>query len=303
MLTMWRNVSAVRRALLAAGAGMVVLGAIAAAVMLHPFPPANYGYARADVVFRDCATCPDMLPLPAGAYRMGEEGGRRRAVLVALGLARSERRQITINYAFAVSRTEITFAQWDACVMEGGCNAYTPSDEGWGRDERPVINVSWDDAQAYVTWLSARTGQSYRLLSDAEWEYAARAGHDRAYAWGRYPSHERANFGGPECPPCTGLSQGSDVWVQTAPVAQFAANGFGLYDMHGNVYEWVQDCSVYDAPPPGDGSPVNTEGCATRVIRGGAWYSNAYRIRTAYTAFAEHGHRANVIGFRVARAL
>lgn len=300
---MLAKLTTVQKAVVIASAVAITLAVLVAALLLHPFAPANYGDLRQDAVFRDCDDCPEMMRLPAGSYRMGEEGSRRRAVLAALGLARSERRSITIAYDLAVGRTEVTFAQWEACVAAGGCNAYAPADESWGRDDRPVINVSWDDAQAYVRWLSARTGHAYRLLSSAEWEYAARAGHDVTYAWGRYANHDHANYGGPECPPCTGMVSARDQWLNTAPVAQFAPNGFGLFDMHGNVYEWVQDCSAYDSPPPNDGAAVETAGCETRVIRGGAWYSNAYRIRAAYTAFNEHDARSNVIGFRVARTL
>ena len=140
---------------------------------------------------------------------------------------------VTIARPFAVGRYEVTFDEWDACVAEGGCNGYKPSDEGWGRGRRPVINVSWDDAQAYVTWLSKKTGKSYRLLSGAEYEYAMRAGTQTVYPWGDTIGTNNAN-----CHSC------GSQWdaKQTAPVGSFAANGFGLYDMVGNVREWTEDC-------------------------------------------------------------
>ena len=117
-------------------------------------------------------------------------------------------------------------------MSAGGCS-HRPDDEGWGRSRRPVIYVSWDDAQSYVGWLSSQTGASYRLLSESEWEYAARAGSSTAYSWGNQIGSGRANCGGDDC---------GDQWDKTAPVGSFSPNAYGLHDMHGNLWEWVQDC-------------------------------------------------------------
>jgi len=267
-------------------------------------PPPGYGDERADAVFQDCPECPEMAPLAPGSYRMGMEDGRRAYLMAALGLAPSARKDVTISYAFAVSRHEITFDQWDACLADGGCGGYAPPDEGWGRGDRPIIHVSWQDAQAYVRWLSERTGQSYRLLTEAEWEYAARGGVGTAYAWGDGADPQWANYGEPECPPCTGRVEGADEWLNTAPVGSFPANAFGLFDMSGNVYEWVQDCSAEPLPrEPVDGSAYEADTCENRVMRGGAWYSDPHRVRSAYRAYNTPDRRDPVIGFRVARAL
>jgi formylglycine-generating enzyme required for sulfatase activity len=183
---------------------------------------------------------------------------------------------------FEVGRYEVTFAQWDACVAGGGCNGYRPNDEGWGRGNRPVINVSWNDAQAYVQWLSQSTGQRYRLLNAAEWEYAARAGTTTNFWWGDQD---------PVCDP--GARNGAQSYSctpnRTLPVGSFQPNGFGLYDVHGNVYEWVEDCH--------DGS------CSSRVLRGGAWFVAPQGLRLAFRNWNLPTYRFNSIGFRVARTV
>src|SRR5262249_50892071 len=164
----------------------------------------------------------------------------------------------------------VTFDEWDACVQDGGCRGYAPADQGWGRGRRPVINVSWDDAKAYVTWLSGKTGRSYRLPSEAEREYVTRAGTTTPFWWGSSISLREANYngtvayaGGP-----TGESRQG-----TVPVDSFEPNPWGLYQVHGNVFEWVEDCwqaGYADAPP--DGSARTPAGCQDRVIRGGSWH-------------------------------
>jgi formylglycine-generating enzyme required for sulfatase activity len=160
--------------------------------------------------------------------------------------------EVTIERNFAIGKFEITFDQWDACQSEGACPDVT-SDEGWGRERRPVINVSWDDARQYVRWLSRRTGQAYSLPAEAQWEYAARANAKTAYAWGDSVGDNRAN-----CKKC-GSEWGGK---QTASVGSFAPNGFGLHDVHGNVWEWVEDCwhSSY-RKAPNDGSAWTTGSC------------------------------------------
>jgi hypothetical protein len=183
---------------------------------------------------------------------------------------------------FEVGRYEVTFAQWDECVAAGGCNGYRPDDQGWGRGNRPVTNVSWNDAQAYVQWLSSQTGERYRLLTEAEWEYAARAGTTTNFSWGDQDpvcdqsAGNGANFGG-----CTD--------DRTRPVGSFQPNGFGLYDVHGNVWEWVEDCY--------DGS------CSSRVIRGGSWANGPGWLRSPFRLWSYPGENDNVVGFRVARTV
>ena len=233
--------------------------------------------------FRDCAECPEMVVVPAGSYRMGEEG---------------QQHEVTIAAPFAVGKYEVTFAQWDACARDGGCprSPDIADDSGWGRGQRPVINVSWDDAQRYLRWLSGKTNEPYRLLSESEWEYTARAGTQTAYSWGDEIGVGRAN--------CDGCGSRWDD-RQTAPVGSFAANPWGLHDMHGNVWEWVEDCwnNSY-AGSPRDGSAWRSGTCAERVLRGGSWnYSPSY-LRAAFRIRSTSGDRSYlVLGFRVARTL
>ena len=202
--------------------------------------------------FRDCPECPELVVVPGG----------------------------TIGRAFAVGVYEVTFGEWDACVSGGGCGGYRPEDEGWGRGRRPVINVSWEDAKAYVGWLSRKTGEEYRLLSESEWEYVARAGTSTDYWWGDGIGRNRAN--------CDGCGSRWDNW-QTAPVGSFSANGFGLYDVHGNVWEWVEDCWKGN--------------CGRRVLRGGSWNYIPSYLRSAYRYRNSSGYRNFNFGFRVARTL
>ena len=178
-----------------------------------------------------------------------------------------ERPQHTVTVAkpFALAKFEVTFADWDACVTGGGCNGYKPNDQHWERGERPVINASWDDAQAYVAWLSAVTAKTYRVLSEAEYEYAARAGTTTAYPWG-----DEIKLAGRVMANCNGCG-GPWANLKTAPVGAFPPNKFGLYDMVGNVYEWTEDCghgNYFDAPS--DGSPWLEAGggdCGNRIAR------------------------------------
>ena len=203
-------------------------------------------------------------------------------------------RRVRIDYRFAVGVYEVTFAEWYACMDAGGCGSYVPDDMRWGRGNRPVINVSWDDAQSYVSWLSARTGKTYRLLSESEWEYVARAGTETAYSWGDSIGVNRAN-----CEGCG--SQWDDK--MTAPVGSFAANVWGVYDMHGNVWEWVQDCynDSYEGAPT-DGSAWTSEDCSERVLRGGSAKSVPSYLRSARRLSHTTGSRYRDLGFRVARS-
>jgi formylglycine-generating enzyme required for sulfatase activity len=193
-----------------------------------------------------------------------------------------------------LSRFDVTFAQWDACAAAGGCRR-RPDDAGWGRGWQPVINVSWDDAQQYVAWLSRKTGRGYRLLSEAEWEYAARAGSHARFWWGNSASRGEA-----DCNDCGSAWDGQ----RPAPVGRFGANPFGLYDMHGNVAEWVQDCyrGGYRGAPT-DGTP--RPDCSSddeRIVRGGAWDDDSGAARAAARDSAAADHYDNRTGFRVARS-
>jgi formylglycine-generating enzyme required for sulfatase activity len=288
---------------LAVAAAAVAAG-VGAFIYFEPLPTIGHGDERADDVFTDCELCPEMLPIETGEFVMGQQPRRRERLLAWAGLSDEPRRVVAIEQPYAIGRTEVTFAQWDACVADGGCGGYSPSDHGWGRGARPVIEVSWDDAQSYLRWLSAKTGRSYRLPSEAEWEYAARAGTRTPYPWGRRPSYNQANFGGEECPPCEGETAGEDDWMHTAPVASFPPNRFGVYDTSGNVYEWVEDCLTW--PEPDDvasAKAVRVDGCASHVMRGGGWHSDPRRVSTFYRAYNPPNHRGDRIGFRVARAL
>lgn len=255
-------------------------------------------------VIRDCRDCPEMVVIPNGAFEMGDTSGHWRVQW-------QPAHWVKIIYPFAVGRYEVTFAQWDACVEDGGCRAIE-NDEGWGRDRRPVIHVTWHDAQDYVTWLSERTGATYRLPSEAEWEYIARAGDDRFFTHGdenayaslcRYANHGDRHTDFTSVP--NALCE--DGYPNaTAPVGSFRPNGFGLYDVMGNVWEWVADCwsETYEGAPD-DGSAWTSEDldCTNRNMRGGSWRNRAraqsVKMRNYDSADAEYFN----LGFRVVRAL
>ena len=239
--------------------------------------------------FRECPTCPEMVVVSAGSFRMGCVSGQDCDDWL------KPVHRVTIAAPFAGGKYEVTFAEWGACVADGGCDGYRPRDEGWGRGNRPVINVSWNDVQTYVLWLSEKTGKTYRLLSEAEWEYVARAGSETRYSWGNEVGRNRAN-----CDGCGSRWDGK----QTAPVGSFAANAFGLHDVHGNVYEWVQDCwnGTY-AGAPADGSAWGQGDCNRRVVRGGSWYNGWIYLRSANRVHFGPRYRNRRVGFRVARSL
>jgi formylglycine-generating enzyme required for sulfatase activity len=244
--------------------------------------PAVGVFHRRGDTFRDCAECPEMVVIPPGRFRMGDmnDSGHEEEKPV---------HAVNIGYKFAVGRFEVTFAQWDACASAGGCNGYRPKDRGWGRGNRPVIYVSWKEAKAYVKWLSRRTGKTYRLLTDSEWEYVARAGSSTRYPWGNSIDSSKANY--------------SKNFGHTAPVGQYAANAFGVHDTVGNVWEWTEDC-VHDnyRGAPTDGKAWTTGGnCDRRVMRGGSWNYAALDARSA-SNYRGHTRVRNLdIGFRVAR--
>jgi formylglycine-generating enzyme required for sulfatase activity len=240
--------------------------------------------------FKECAEdCPEMVVIPAGEFTMGSPASER-------GRSDDEEPQHRVVFAkpFAVAKFEVTFADWDACVAYGDCDPRV-DDGGYGRGRQPVINVTWDDAKQYAAWLSRVTGKPYRLLSEAEFEYAARAGTLTAYPWGDEIGKNNAN--------CAGCGSKWDN-RQPAPVGSFAANRFGLYDMHGNVLQWVEDCyhDSYEGAPS-DGSAWTAGDCARRVVRGGQWDGNPRGIRSAYRYNLTPDDRDSVLGFRVGRTL
>jgi formylglycine-generating enzyme required for sulfatase activity len=201
--------------------------------------------------------------------------------------------RVTIAKPFAIGRHEVTFNEWDRCVDVGGCK-HRPDDRGWGRGDRPVINVSWSDAKAYLAWLSEKTGQSYRLPSEAEWEYAARAGTTTSFWWGSELGTGQAN-----CRDCGGGGS-----RQTTPVGSFKPSPFGLYDTAGNAAEWVEDCwnDNYRGAPP-NGSAWTAGQCRLRVLRGGAFDSQARYLRSSSRFRYDFDVRYIANGFRVLREL
>jgi len=253
----------------------VVLGGLwgfAAAAETAPTPGA---------VFRDCLHCPEMVVVPAGSFTMGELGHTRETPL----------HTVTFSKPFAIGAYTVTFDEWDACAADGGCGGKRPDDGGWGRGRRPVINVTWDDAMGYAAWLSHKTGKKYRLPSEAEWEYAARAGARTYFWWGDIMLPGAAD--------CDGCGSSFDD-SKTAPVGSFKPNPFGLYDTVGNVTEWVEDQwhSNYEGAPS-DGSAW--VGDPKRVtMRGGSWFNGPARSHAGF----RNGDRAAVsnskIGFRIA---
>ena len=245
---------------------------------------------------RDCELCPQLVVVPAGSFMMGSpdsEWGRFHN--------EGPQRQVTIPEPFAVGVYEVTFEEWDACVNDGGCNGYQPDGEGWGREARPVINVSWDDARAYVSWLSQRTGQRYRLLSESEWEYVARAGTMEPFHTGGTISADQANY---DSSYTYGSGRKGRYRGRTVQVGTFSPNAFGLHEVHGNVWEWTQDCwnENYTGAPT-DSRAWETGECQERVLRGGSWGDVPWLLRSADRGKNEPGVRGPKIGFRVGRTI
>jgi len=233
---------------------------------------------------------PEMVAVKAGSFTMGCQGNDKKC--------QDDEKpplQMTVP-AFEIGKHEVTFEMWDACYAQGGCQ-HLPGDEGWGRGQRPVVNVSWNDIQEFLAWINKKTGKTYRLPTEPEWEYAARAGTVTVYSWGDEVGKNRANCGG-----C------GSQWdnKQTAPVGSFAANPWGIHDMHGNVWEWVDGCpwtykgsstqaSGWKYPGAGKCTPDR------RVLRGGSWSGSPGIMRAAIRSASSPESRLRNNGFRLAR--
>jgi len=257
--------------------------------------------------FKECASCPDMVLVPAGSFLMGASGRGAGATGVAdaadIQPINPQQdwppHEVHVAQPFAAGRFAVTFAEWDACADNGGCNGYRPADSGWGRGHQPVINVSWSDAKAYVAWLSQKTGKPYRLLSEGEREYVTRAGTTTPFWWGSEVTMEQATY--------FGFSGGPDTLYsarRTAPVDFFAPNPWGLYQVHGNVWDWVDDCWDDRYPQaPSEASARTYDHCTQHVLRGGSWSDPDYLLRSSSRYVGFFAMRSNHIGFRVARTV
>ena len=250
--------------------------------------------------FSDCDVCPEMTALPAGSDVLGatEADGKARP-------NEGPARPVSFGSPFAIGVTEVTFAQYDACVAAGGCST-RPDDNGWGRGSRPVINVSYADAEKYAQWLSAKTGQSYRIPSEAQWEYAARAGRDDALPGGSAAavcafanganSETQVRWANPAC---------NDPGIgRTLPAGSLSANGFKLRDAVGNVQEWTRDCNTLNLrDAPVDGSADARGSCGQRAVRGGSWFSGVDDLRYTARQMLRRGDSNDFTGFRVVRRI
>lgn len=266
-------------------AGLVLTGcAIAATIIVSGTDSKS--------IIRDCSRCPEMVVVPAGRYLMGSpatEQGRD------VDGDEGPQHFVTIPKAFAIGKYEVTFEEWDVCVADGAC-PYRPDENGWGRGRRPVINVAWSDVATFIAWLSKKTGKTYRLPSETEWEYAARAGTTTAYSTGSSISTDQANF--------DDSVAGGIARRQTLPVGSFPPNPFGLFDVHGNVAEWTEDCwnGGYSGAPS-DGRAWVQGDCSRHVIRGYSFAHGPDALRSASRSGPVGDYRSEAIGFRLARDL
>lgn len=271
-----------------------------------PAGPVNDSALKPGDTFRDCDACPEMVIVPRGAFTMGV-ASEAEAPWGPYGLPPH---RVSFAKPFAVGRFEVTFAEWDACIAAGGC-PYTPPDDGHGRGRIPVFNVAWADAVGYAAWLAKTTGRQYRLLSEAEWEYVARAGTTNVRVWGDEPSGACAHANVHDLTsrkvnrfdwPDHGCDDGA---AAMAPVGSYRANAFGVHDTFGNVWEWVEDCwhASYDGAPS-DGSAWLADGlCYVRMVRGGSWGDKPFAVAAAFRGWYPAEARRDVIGFRIARPL
>ena len=264
--------------------------ALAAEPKTAPSAEASQPVYKTGQVFRDCPDCPELVVVPAGIFIMGLKAKSKKS---------KPAHRVNIAKPFAMGRFEVKFSEWQACINAGGCNN-NPDDHRWGKKGRPVINVTYFDAKRYLSWISKKTGHRYRLPSEAEWEYANRAGTTTVWWWGNKVGKNHAN-----CKDCKSpWSDGGDDVHGTAPVGSFPPNAFGLHDTSANVFEWVDDCwnkSYKNAP--NDGSSWTQGDCRNRVIRGGSFYYYSKVARSAYRAKNPPNVKSYWLGFRVLREL
>jgi formylglycine-generating enzyme required for sulfatase activity len=235
--------------------------------------------------FKDCKECPELMVVPIGSFIMGSKTRHKQE---------HPPHKVTISKPFAIGRYETTFDQWDTCFRDGGCS-HNPNDHKWGRGKRPVINVTITHVNEYLSWISKKTKQTYRLPSEAEWEYAARAGTTTEYWWGNDIGKDNAN-----CRHC--LTAG--IPHETFPTGTYNANPFGLYDTSGNVWEWTLDCwNKNHTGATQDGSPRLTGKCTKPVMKGGSWYYIPKNARPAWRAKNDYRAKSYGIGFRVVREI
>jgi eukaryotic-like serine/threonine-protein kinase len=245
--------------------------------------------------FRDCEGCPEMVIVGPGSFTMGSPESEPSRLATE-----GPQHRVAIGQAFAVGKFEVTYDEWEACVRDKGCG-HNPGYTAWGRGKRPVIDISWNDARQYAGWLAKKTGKPYRLLTEAEWEYTARARTTSPFALGNSISAQQANYDAAVsyAGSATGAKQN-----KTVAVGSYAANPFGVHDMHGNVWEWVEDCwNPNYAGAPTDGSAWMSGNCAQHVVRGGSWDSEPQSLRSAMRHYFLSSIRINTVGLRVARAL
>lgn len=250
--------------------------------------------------FRDCDACPEMVEVPTGTFMMGSPLGE-----TDRNRNEGPQRSVAVE-RFAASTYEVTFGEFEACRAAGGCANANPKSETrdamWTMDQQPVVNVSWHDAMAYVDWLNTQVeGSPYRLLSEAEWEYAARAGSQTAFSTGDSITSESANFNGQRS--YNGSARGPYL-RRPMPVGSYAPNAFGLYDMHGNVAEWVADCSSNTyAGYPSNGLAVTLSDTCSRGVRGGHYGHIPSYVRSARRDAQPESRKDDTLGFRVAKTL
>jgi formylglycine-generating enzyme required for sulfatase activity len=285
-------------------------------LLMQPAAAAGKKVKQGDHI-KECRNCPELVVLSTGTFMMGSPATEPERD------ADEPQHRVTIARSFAIATTPVTWNQWEACVRDNWCEgadidqALRTNADGtrianykdYGRGTRPAVGMSWYDAQRFVGWLNWKTGSddAYRLPSEAEWEYAARAGTTTAYPWGEKIDYNRGNFGMPGRTVRGPHTEGADKWGnETAPVASFPPNAWGLYDMHGNIFEWAQDCYEADMKrSPTDGS-ASTEGdCSVRVFRNGTFTSNPYMHRSARRGapYPANTRGRDYLGFRVAKTL
>lgn len=253
-------------------------------------PPTEAETLKPGRVFRDCPECPALVVIPAGVYVMGLNGRKK---------TQKPAHRVNISKPFALGRFETKFSEWQACIDDGGCQR-SPDDHKWGRKSRPVINVTYYDAQEYLSWISKKTGKTYRLASEAEWEYAHRGGTTTEWWWGDKVGKNKAN-----CKDCKSKwSDGGTRPHGSAPVGSFPPNPFGLYDTTANVFEWVKDCwNKTHKGAPLNGSARMEGNCRYRVIRGGSFYYYSKVGKSAYRAKNPPNVKSYWLGFRVLREI